>query len=109
MMSHEMKEQLTDGKQNALVFSFRFSVFGRYSAMRHATAKVCRDSSPSGTASRIETLSTLIGRSKNVRKRKKRKVDRGFQGVARGGALHFFVWKVGSSECVKQGRRPQHR
>jgi hypothetical protein len=36
-------------------------------------------------------LSTLIAWPKNVRKRKKRKVDRGFQGVARGEGLHFFV------------------
>jgi hypothetical protein len=51
-------------------------------------------------------LSTLIGVPRNVRKRQKRKVDRRFQGGARGEGLHFFVCKAGSSKGVRRRRWP---
>jgi hypothetical protein len=44
-------------------------------------------------------LSTLIEQPENVRKRKKRKVDRGFQGGARGEGLHFFFCQARSPEA----------
>jgi hypothetical protein len=47
-------------------------------------------------------VSTLIERPKNVRKRKKRKVDRGFQDVARDGDLHLFVNQAGSMTSVRE-------
>jgi hypothetical protein len=52
-------------------------------------------------------LSTLIAWPKNVRKRKKRKVDRRFQGVALGRGLRFFSRKVCSSKSVRRRRRPR--
>jgi hypothetical protein len=55
---------------------------------------------------RKRSLSTLTEWSKNVRKRKKRKVDRGFWGVARGEGLHGFVCKARSPEDVR--RRDRH-
>jgi hypothetical protein len=57
----------------------------------------------SGRASRF--LSTLIERSKNVRKRKIRKVDRSFRSVTRGSNLHFFVCQARSSKGVRRAAR----
>ncbi len=47
-------------------------------------------------------LSTLIGWSKNVRKRKISKVNRGFQGVARGRGLLLFFLQGRSAKAVRR-------
>jgi hypothetical protein len=62
-----------------------------------------RDAHATGTRS-YGGLSTLTGWSKNVRKRKISKVDRGFQGVARGCGLRTFFSEgpfVGSRKAAR--------